>query len=334
MQSTHIKQSLACTFMLLVLLSGASPAAHAAALSCPDYFTPNQAPALQGPAKKGFRYFWNTLLSRAYSPYHMIHDELVPTGKTVAVTAKFDYDKFLHKDLEGEYVHAYFFGTGMRSWQYLGKYKTNSDGKVTVSMGALPTGDYRVRMIAEGDLSEAEGFVTVFQPGRKSVLFDIDGTLTLNDFEAVGDYLGISNAQLHGGAEELVWAYIEKGYQIIYLTGRQYWLARSTRQWFNRNGLIHWHLKTDPDAENPASPKTEAFKTNYISGLRQKGLNIVRAYGNAETDISAYAAAGIAANDTWIIGENAGEGGTHAIEGDYRFHLGTVVADTPHSGCL
>ena len=37
-----------------------------------------------------------------------------------------------------------------------------------------------VRFVVEGDLSAVDGYVTVVEPGRKAVLFDVDGTLTLN----------------------------------------------------------------------------------------------------------------------------------------------------------
>lgn len=189
-------------------------------------------------------------------------------------------------------------------------------------------------MIVQGDRSSANGYLTVVDPGRKAVLFDIDGTLTLNDFEAVGDYLGISNAQMHNGADELVWSYVEKGYQVVFLTARQYWLARTTREWFNRNGLIHWHLRTDPNADNPVDPDSVAHKTGVIRQLRgEAGLNIIRAYGNSDTDLESYEAGGIPSEQTYIIGELAGEDGTQPIHGDYMHHLSTVVANTPDAGC-
>jgi len=61
------------------------------------------------------------------------------------------------------------------------------------------------------------------------------------------------------------------------------------------------------------------------------GLNIVRAYGNATTDIAAYADGGIPKADTYIIGEHAGEQGTQPLYNDYTYHYSTVVANTPRS---
>jgi hypothetical protein len=65
------------------------------------------------------------------------------------------------------------------------------------------------------------------------------------------------------------------------------------------------------------------------------GLDIIRAYGNATTDIAAYADGGIPKAETWIIGEHAGKESTQPIYGDYTYHYSTVVAATPQStSCL
>ena len=198
----------------------------------------------------------------------------------------------------------------------------------------MPQGDYKIRMIVEGDHTEAEGYLTVVQPGRKTVLFDIDGTLTLSDFEGVGDYLGTKSARPHAYANEVVWEYIEKGYQIVFLTGRQYWMTKMTREWFAEPSLIAWHLRIDSNAENPLSPKTQAYKTQYLKYLLNTvELDIIRAYGNAATDISAYADAGINVKQTYIIGEHAGKEGTQAIESDYQEHYYSVVKETPSAEC-
>ncbi|WP_020409133.1 lipin/Ned1/Smp2 family protein [Hahella ganghwensis] len=320
--------TIAACGLIAVTLSGTSVAEY-----CPDYGSVTNTPNLQKPHQKSFRHWGNRWLSSWHRPFHMVHDQIVKTGTATTMVGKFDYSSVFHKDLEDEDIHVYIYGTGMADWEYLGEYRTNSDGKIYVDVNK-PEGDYRVRMIVEGDHSEATGYLTVVQPGRKAVLFDIDGTLTLNDFEAVGDYLGIDSAEMHGYASDVVWNYEEKGYQIIYLTGRQYWMAKTTRQWFNTQGLFQWHLRTDSNAENPVDPQTQEYKTNYIRYLlNDVELDIVRAYGNADTDIAAYADAGIPKSETYIIGPEAGNGGTQAIDGDYAYHYSTKVIGIPNSGC-
>ena len=303
--------------------------------TCPDYRGALNLPAFNGPEQKRFRKWQSRYWSRYHSPYHMVHDEIANPGDEVTIVGKFDYNRTVHKDLEGEYVHAYLYGTGMNSWKPLGKFQTSSDGKIDVPVGTLPVGEYIVRMVVEGDLTRADGFVSVVPQGQETVLFDIDGTFTLSDFEQVGDYIGASTAQSWGYAKETVQAYIDKGYRVIYVTGRPYWIARDTREWFTKIADVpQWHIRTNDDGGNPLGYETETYKREYLTYLQQeKGLKIIRAYGNAETDITAYADSGIPKSETWIIGENAGNQGTQAIHGDYSGHYFDVVESTPVAAC-
>jgi phosphatidate phosphatase PAH1 len=60
------------------------------------------------------------------------------------------------------------------------------------------------------------------------------------------------------------------------------------------------------------------------------GWDVVAAYGNATTDIGAYAAAGIPTNRTFIVGEFGGQGGTVAIESnDFSAHIAGFVRAQP-----
>lgn len=299
---------------------------------CPDYSSPANAPAFSNPAKKSFRHFGSTMLAGVYKPWHMVHDQIVKSGNAATIVGKFDYDAVLHKDLEDEYVHVYIYGSGMSGWQYVGRYTTDSDGKITANLGNRPVGEYQVRMVVEGDLSTVKGYLSVVEPGRQAVLFDIDGTLTINDFEAYYDYVGIKTAQAYAYAPEVVKAYKAKGYQIIYLTGRPYWTTKDGREWFPAYGLQDWHYHSDPNGGGHTAEKTQLYKTDYVKYLREQvGLDIIRAYGNATTDIGAYADAGLPKAQTYIIGQHAGEQGTQPVSGDYAYHYSTVVANTPRS---
>lgn len=307
----------------------------AAAGQCPDYGVIDSVPTAPNPEQSSFRNWNNGVLSSWYTPYHMVHDQIVTTGSSATVVGKFDYDLLLHKDLEDEHVHAYLFGTGMSEWEYLGRYTTDSDGKVFVSVPARAEGDYIVRMVVEGDLSSATGYLTVASPGRETILFDIDGTLTLDDFEAVGDYLGTDRAKNHPFANEVVNTYVAKGYQIIYLTGRPCWEAKTTRAWFDYSGLKPWHLHTNPNSDNLLDMQTQQYKTDYLKYLKDSvGLNILRAYGNAQTDINAYADAGIDVSETYIIGDNAGNNGTQALADGYEDHYYELVRNQPSADCV
>ncbi len=315
---------LACCVLL------AATATSYAQPQCPDMNAALNPPALTKPAKKSFRHFGNRILAKFYKPWHMVHDEMVRAGQAATVTAKFDYDAVLHKDLEDETVHAYLFGPGMQQWQAIGSYRTDSDGKIRVPVGVRPVGEYRLRFVVEGDLSQVDGYLSVVEAGRKAVLFDIDGTLTINDFEAYADYVGVKTAQAYYYAPETVRAYRDKGYQLVFLTARPYWVTKDGREWFVTQNLPQWHYRSNPYGDGPIPPNTVAHKQGYIQYLREHvGLDIVRAYGNASTDIEAYAGAGLPKAETWIIGKNAGNNGTQAISGDYSYHFSTVVQNTP-----
>src|SRR4051812_17443159 len=95
-----------------VMFVSAFSSMHAFA-ACPDDVTAAHPPALDGPAKKSFAHFGSSVLASWYKPWHMAHDVIAKAGTPAAIEAKFDYDAVLHKDLEGERVHAYLYGTGM-----------------------------------------------------------------------------------------------------------------------------------------------------------------------------------------------------------------------------
>ncbi|MDK2126144.1 lipin/Ned1/Smp2 family protein [Parachitinimonas caeni] len=302
--------------------------------ACPDYQTPENPPAAPQAPRQGFRHFGSRLLAGLYKPTHMMHDVMVASGQPITLVGKFDYDPVLHKDLEDERIHVYVYGTGMAGWEYAGNRLTDRDGKIYLDIGTRPVGDYRVRMVVEGDGTVAEGWLSVVEKGREAVLFDIDGTLTINDFEAYADYAGLKTATPYYYAPEVVRAYQQKGYQIIYLTARPYWVTRDAREWFPKMGLLSWHYHSNPYGGGPIPPNTEQFKTDYVRYLRDTvGLKIIRAYGNATTDISAYANGGIAKADTFIIGQHAGKNGTNALGGDYTWHFSQVVTPTPNAAC-
>jgi hypothetical protein len=308
--------------------------ATSAVAACPDYASAANPPALPVPVMQTFRNPANYLLATWYSPWHMAHDAIVRSGTEATIVGKFDYDAVLHKDLEGERVHAYLYGTGMSQWQYLGSHTTDDDGKVYVPLGIRPVGEYVVYFVVEGDLSFTSGYLSVVDPGRDAVLFDIDGTLTINDFEAVADYLGVKTATPYYFAPEMVDAYRQRGYQIIYLTARPYWVTKDGREWLQTQHINQWHYYSNPYGDGPIPPDTQQFKTDYVRYLRNEvGLNIVRAYGNATTDIAAYADGGIPKGDTYIIGFNAGVDRTQPIYGEYGSHYESVVMRTAEARC-
>ena len=110
---------------------------------------------------------------------------------------------------------------------------------------------------------------------------------------------------------------------VVYLTGRPYWLVEHTRAWLHEGGyapgLVHTTLRHRDVVPNEGG--VGAFKAAYLRSLQAAGLRIVAAYGNAVTDVAAYAAAELAPTQTFIIGPHAGEGGTIAVQDDWASAL-------------
>jgi len=125
---------------------------------------------------------------------------------------------------------------------------------------------------------------------NKAVVFDIDGTLTPDD---------ISIFTARSDAARVVDLYAKKGYKIIYLSARNKFFQFSIPYFLNENafpkGSIHVpQLSTDRD-------DFAAFKRKLLMRYRDKGWDLVAAYGDSSTDFAAYAAVGIPVNNIYAI---------------------------------
>ena len=244
-------------------------------------------------------------------------------GESIVVRGKFAYGS-ISKDLEGERVRL-FVRTGRCEWRE-GDGITDSDGRVAITVSALPVGTYDYRMIVPGDLSTARGTIAVLPAGGSIVVFDVDGTLTTDDGEVFEEALLGRRADMHEGAVDVVRWYASRGVQPVYVTGRTYHLQELTRAWLESSGFPPGPLHTTDDVRSalPGS-RVQTYKQRFLAELDDAGFAIVAAYGNASSDICAYASAGVSPSATFIIGPNAG----HACEGhpasvavgSYREHL-------------
>jgi phosphatidate phosphatase PAH1 len=280
-------------------------------------------PALKLPAKERWRNLTTALFIVTQGPpYHMVHDLVVAPGQPQVVVGKFDYGSIFHKDLEYEKVYVYIYGTGMSAWQKVATCITDWDGKVYAQIPARGPGEYMIKMVVPGDLSVAYGYMMVLDTGRNTVVFDVDGTLTTTDFEAVEDYLNVDDGDAIYYSSELVNLYKRRGYQVVYLTARPYWTARMTRSWFNLKGFPNTILHTTlNNIDTIDANETEEYKIDFLLHLRNDvGMNLISAYGNSSTDIGAYKAAGIPDDSIFIIGDSAGDEGTVPITGNYYNH--------------
>jgi phosphatidate phosphatase PAH1 len=264
------------------------------------------------------------------APYHMIHDEMVLENSEILVSGKFDYNKVVHKDLQDENILVYIWGTGYSDWELLGRYLTNDDGKISMTIEGKSQGQYILKGVVAGDLTVAHGYITVVKPNKKAVIFDIDGTITTSDSQVMTDWANFSPADMYSYADLTVKYYYEKGFQIVMVTGRPYWLASNSRDWLENLGFPFHSIRfTSNTGTTVSGEETQAYKTDYLNDLITRcQLNIIRAYGNADTDIAAYNEVGIPKSETFIIGENAGLENTQPIDCEecgYQDHYNNLI---------
>lgn len=297
---------------------------------------------------------WNQFGSRVTANLgnanHRGQDVIVQVGRPQVLIAKFAY-AFIDKDITCEDVEVYIQReVPCGEWEKVGVARTSDNpddstdcdnfgdrygieddgGRVFFEIPEgqrLGVGRYPVRMVLRGDLSEARFDLVVVEPGTQAILTDVDGTLTTSDTELFTEVaLSIFNEtyiqEMYVDADRMLEGWAEKGYLIVYMSGRPDLLRRMSERWIEARfppGPIHL---TDTNGQVlPTNAGVGTYKKEYIAYLRSQGLDIVAAYGNATTDIWAYEQAGIPKDVTFIIGDHAGEEGTQALGPNYTEHL-------------
>lgn len=168
----------------------------------------------------------------------------------------------------------------------------------------------------------------------EAIVFDIDETLTISDEEwdmqkADGTYDPVERE----AASELVDAYAERGYYIVYLTARsKTWVLGGTEEtspdathrWLVEHGfpIDDGRSRLIMSDKLVSGDATRVYKANALMDMQAEGLAFEAAYGNAVTDIAAFADAMIPKSVTFIIGAHAGEESTVGIVGEsWKPHL-------------
>jgi hypothetical protein len=295
----------------------------------------------------GWKHLITQLVVLEGAANHRGQDVVVVPGAPQLLIGKFAYGIF-DKDLKGEDVEVFVQDAPpCGDWISLGTFETSDDGQYGTQYGVeddggrvfftIPAGKERsvgrhpVRMLVKGDFSQAAFMLFVVPPGTSTVVFDIDGTLTTDDFQIIAQIFGQLLAggyvpKLQAGAPAVAQAWAGKAYLPLYLTGRPDYLRSMSQTWLAGQGFPPgaMHL-TDTNLQAlPTSSGVGQFKTDVLKGMESKAqLDLYAAYGNATTDIQAYGAAGIAKSRTFIVGTNGGQDGTVAV-GSYVQHLPTA----------
>lgn len=273
----------------------------------------------------GFDHKRSHLVATA-TPRHAVQDAVALPGQPVALSAKISYGD-IGKDLEDEPVEVLLDDCSALAIR--GTAKTDDDGIVSVEVTAPDhPGAYDLQFRVVGDGSIGKATLHVLPAGTELVVFDIDGTLTIDDAEVTRDVLdehfhniadGRYAAAAYEHGPELAKTWIERGYVVVYVTGRPYWLVDHTRAWLAGGkypeGIVRTTLRHREVVPNEGG--VGAFKREYLQSLVDAGYRIHAAHGNAKTDVYAYAKVGIPTERTFIIGPHAGLGDTVAVSGDW-----------------
>ena len=276
---------------------------------------------------EGWRHDIRTpVTTAAGSPNHSGKDTFAKPGAASMLPGKFTYG-FVSADLEDEDVLVFL--DDCTGWAPLGRFATDSDGRIRAPAPALPTGVYEVRYQVAGDRSTTVSFLWVLPAGTHLVVTDIDATLTTSDYQVFeqifdGSYI----PETYPNAVDLTKAHDGRGYVVFYMTGRPYYLSPQTRSYLAARGFAAGPLRvTDTNSDIlPTEGSVGAYKLATLKAMVDGDLIIDFAYGNATTDIYAYLGAGIPADRVWIIGDHAGEQGTHPVTGTWGARSGEVAA--------
>lgn len=214
------------------------------------------------------------------------------------------------------------------AWMKLAEARTGDDGYYELpDTGYVADNGHPVYSMLDADDTCAEHYDFLYPRGSKVVISDIDGTLTLDDMQLLNQIPDETLIpKMMGAADKLTQAWAMKGYPIIYLTARPHVFRPETRAWLRDLGFPVGALITAADVGDAAP-----YKTMWLQRMLQTfGWTAVAAYGNADTDITAYENAGIPKGLTFIVGPLAGMRGTTAIDNmDFAAHISTFVAAQP-----
>jgi hypothetical protein len=225
-----------------------------------------------------------------------------------------------------EYVSVWTYdGT---AWQMLGRGLTDQDGLFSIPGMLEPNGQPLYAMLEANGTCAPQADYT-FASGKKVVVTDIDGTLTTSDNELSMEIADPTyDPMMMGHADLLLQTWGMKGYPVIYLTNRPHPLRVETRGWLAEKMMPGGPVITS----NGTASDAAAYKTLWLQRMVQTfHWQIVAAYGNAATDITAYENAGIPKADTFIVGPLAGSNGTQPIDNmDFAAHVQSFVDPQPN----
>lgn len=175
---------------------------------------------------------------------------------------------------------------------------------------------------------------------RTVVVTDIDETLTTSDNEWLTQIaLPGHDPEMRPSANDLMAAWEARGYRVIYLSARGEGLrlldgttARdATYAWLDAHHFPYRRRDVYLADGVGAILDADTYKADVLAQLQDEGFELVWAYGNADTDITAYKDAGIPNDHQWLVGDLAGQFRVNPIptRKAYRDHILTWPLAAP-----
>lgn len=250
----------------------------------------------------------STLVAEIGEPNHRARDLLVAPGEAQWLIAKLAYG-VVDKDLEREGVHVYVLRDCAR-WELLGRATTSdgddesvehegvkdTGGRVFYEVPkerALGVGRHRFRVVVDGDRTSADGFVAVRDPASPVFVSDVDGTLTVKEFEEFTALLDGVLPPVHKDAAAALGKLARAGLLPIYVTARPEWLTTRTRELLDANGFPPGVVVTTSTTVGALGDAANRYKSATLARLKTHGFVPAWAFGNQPSDADAYEAAGV-----------------------------------------
>ncbi len=252
-----------------------------------------------GPAGD-FNHFSSKLISALGDPRHRGFDLVAAaSADTQSIEGWVSYTT-ADKALEDEDVDVFACREG--AWANLGRARTDGEGHFALPLAGdarLPVAMRDLYLSVVGDRTGA-GFLAYVAPDDQPLIVsDVDGTLTSSEnafFKTIA--LGIEPDAQPGAAAAYQDA-AARGYQLVYVTARGGRYTGDTRTWLADLGFPRGPVRLSPSFLTLPGGDTIAYKSSTLTALAG-ALPVVMGIGNRASDITAYAAVGLASDATFV----------------------------------
>jgi hypothetical protein len=274
---------------------------------------------------------------------HRGRDMYYNPDDTIWVMGKFAYG-VTDDDIEDEDVDVWLDRGCDGAWELLDTVRTTNDGDHPTVEGVEDTGGWvfydatssnlgvgrhRFLLVVGGDLSTAEVYVDLVEPGTPIVLSDVDGTLTTEENEEFTALLTGATPDANPDSAEVLSTLAQKGYRVMYLTARPQFLGGRTREFLAERGYPLGLVHTTLSFTGATGGSAVTYKTAELAALADRGLVPAWAFGNTASDAEAYDNAGLLPLDQRIMFRFSDDSwGARRIE-DYAELLPEIDAAPP-----